>query len=315
MFKTIIIGIGAGFAAALLFAAVATGTMIAFPLFLLAPLPIALATFNWGWMSGAAAALASSAALLVTISLPVGAAFAVLFALPIVWISYLAGLSRPGSDPAQPGLREWYPLGRILLQAACGVAAAVIIVGFLIGYDVGALARELTEAFTQVATADPGALPMSVENIGPVARFTVALMPYTATALALVILVFNAWLAARLTALSGRLQRPWTPLWTATLPSWFVAIFVGGVIIAFVPGWLGHAGAAVAGASGFAFALVGVAVLHALSRGKAGRNLLLALGYLVVVLFGISIVLAAFVGIADSYFHFRSRPSPGLPTH
>ena len=51
--QAILIGIAAGFAAALLFLAPVGGTPLAFPLFVLTGLPLALAGLGWGLTAGA----------------------------------------------------------------------------------------------------------------------------------------------------------------------------------------------------------------------------------------------------------------------
>jgi len=61
--QPILIGIAAGIAAALLFLAPIGATLIAFPLFLLTGLPIAIAALGWGLVGGAAATLTASRAL------------------------------------------------------------------------------------------------------------------------------------------------------------------------------------------------------------------------------------------------------------
>src|SRR6476661_7632366 len=48
-----LIGAGAGFVSAALFASAATATALAGVLFYLAPLPICLAGLGWGWMAAA----------------------------------------------------------------------------------------------------------------------------------------------------------------------------------------------------------------------------------------------------------------------
>ena len=52
MTQSIFVGIGAGLAAALLFLAPVSGTALAFPLFALTGLPIAIAGLGWGVVGG-----------------------------------------------------------------------------------------------------------------------------------------------------------------------------------------------------------------------------------------------------------------------
>ena len=60
MIQIAIIGIGAGAAAALLFASVTSGTWLSIPLFYLAPLPIMIAGLGWSHWAALTAALAGA---------------------------------------------------------------------------------------------------------------------------------------------------------------------------------------------------------------------------------------------------------------
>ena len=61
MMQIVLVGIGAGAAAALLFASVASGSMLATLLFYLAPLPILIAALGWShWAALIAAAVAAA---------------------------------------------------------------------------------------------------------------------------------------------------------------------------------------------------------------------------------------------------------------
>ncbi|MDO8876950.1 MAG: hypothetical protein Q7V40_12710, partial [Pseudolabrys sp.] len=125
-----LVGIGAGAAAALLFASVTSGTWMSVPLFYLAPLPIMIAGLGWSHWSALVAAVAASAAL--------GAAFGGVFflaflagaGLPAWWLGYLALLARPGDNAvgaaAGSAALEWYPPGRLVVWAS--VLAALVVI-------------------------------------------------------------------------------------------------------------------------------------------------------------------------------------------
>src|SRR4051812_46947229 len=63
MVQLVLIGIGAGAATALLFASIASGSIISILLFYLAPLPILIAALGWSHWAALIAAVAASAAL------------------------------------------------------------------------------------------------------------------------------------------------------------------------------------------------------------------------------------------------------------
>src|SRR5262245_54392033 len=117
-----IIGIGAGAAAALLFASVTSGTLSSIPLFYLAALPIMIAGLGWSQWAALTAALAGAVALGLVFGAVFLFAFVVGVGVPGWWLGYLAMLARP--VPATAGERqdeaplEWYPTGRLVLWAA-----------------------------------------------------------------------------------------------------------------------------------------------------------------------------------------------------
>ena len=126
MMQILLVGLGAGTAAALLFASVVSGSIAAIALFYLAPLPILIAALGWSHVAGLfAAALAT--ALVTILAGDFFAAIAVI-AFGAWWLGYLALLARPATNGGGPGL-NWYPLGRLVLWAAVigtlVVAAAV----------------------------------------------------------------------------------------------------------------------------------------------------------------------------------------------
>ena len=83
MIQIVIIGIGAGAAAALLFASVTSGSWLSIPLFYLAPLPIMIAGLGWSHWAAMTAALAGA--------LGLGAVFGTVFLL-----AFAAGAGFPG---------------------------------------------------------------------------------------------------------------------------------------------------------------------------------------------------------------------------
>jgi len=123
MAQIILIGIGAGVAAALLFASATMGGLLSSVLFLLAPLPIMIVALGWSHWVGLVATAVAAAGLAAIF----GTAFALFFliglGLPAWWLGYLALLARPVA--AAPSL-EWYPVGNLVLWAA--VLGALVVV-------------------------------------------------------------------------------------------------------------------------------------------------------------------------------------------
>jgi len=312
LMRNILIGVGAGMAAALLFAGLISGTALAFPLFILSPLPIAIAGLGFGTMSGAAAAAVASAIIGIAIGHLAGGLYLILFAAPVAWAAHLIGLSR--DDSAAPGGKQWFPLDVVLLRSTLAVAVAVVVTGFLLGYDPEALISQTLSVLKTWLAQSGDAAPSDAE-MEPLVRFNIALMPFTSAALTLGILVLAVWLGARIARMSGLLTREWQPLWTVVLPQ-SAALFFGLAFVAsLLPGIPGQVAGAVAGAMGFAFALTGFGLLHAVLLGKAARPLLLFLIYAVSFIFLLPLGIMAVVGLADTALQYRARrfaAGPGL---
>jgi hypothetical protein len=314
MLQLFLIGTGAGLAAALLFVAPAGGTILAFPLFAVAGLPIAIAGLGWNPLAALIAALVGAAALLAGISPMAAAVFLLLSAGPIAWLTRLATLSRP-VDPAKPeGARHWFPLGRILLHAAGAVAGGIIVTGVLIGFDPESFAAEMTSTLTEWLAATPNLGPVpSPTELAPFVRLNVAVMPFVVAVLALSAVVLDLWLGAVVTRISGRFQRPKERLWTVSLPNGAAIGFIVAAAGSFIPGPIGEAAAVAAGAFGCAVAMVGLAVIHALTLGSGARAFVLGLTYALLFVFGFPLVIFAILGIGESVFHLRARRFGGAP--
>ncbi len=314
MMQIALVGVGAGFAAALLFISPLGGTLLALPLFILSALPVAIAGVAWSSLASAIAAAGAAATIAIAISVPSGVIYLALFGAPMAWACRLATLSRTDE---QTGVTEWYPIGRILLHGAAATAVGLVIVGFIIGYDPGAFTAEITAALVDWLAQSPsadGSPPPTAADLEPFVRFNVVAMPFTTAALLVIILVFNLWLAARIAEASGRLARPRDRLWTAMLPNEALAVLAVAVLVAFVPGAVGYAASAVAGAFGGALALIGLAVLHGVTVGNSVRILILVAVYVLLVFFGgLPLVLLAVLGIVETFLHLRARRYRGAP--
>src|SRR3974377_523340 len=110
------IGIGAGAAAALLFASVTSGTWLSIPLFYLAPLPVLIAGLGWSHWAALAAALTGALALGATFGAIFILAFLATVGLPAWWLAFLSISARPAGHGARG--RGWDPGGRVVGGAA-----------------------------------------------------------------------------------------------------------------------------------------------------------------------------------------------------
>jgi hypothetical protein len=313
--QTILIGIAAGIASALMFLAPFGGTLLAFPLFALTGLPIAIGGLGWGLTASATAAATAALLIMAATSIWGAIVFLLLFAGPVIWVVRLALMWRetPGENGAAP-VREWYPLGAMLAHLAVGVAIGVVIVGVLVGYNPESLVGEVTNAllawFNSVESASA---PPTAAELEPFVRFNIAAMPFTITALLVFVLVFDLWLAALIARASGRLERPRDRMWGVVLPGWALAVAAGALLLGIVPGVPGEIARVAAGGFIAAAALAGLAVLHALTAGMTGRAAALGIAYALLVLSGLPLFIFALLAVAEHFLGLRARRFKGVP--
>jgi len=318
MIAIVLIAVAAGCASALMFASIISGALISLLLFYLAPLPLMVAALGWGPLSATIGGIAAATGLGAIFGLPYCIAFAVVVALPAWWLGHLTLLGRPvtngassgnGASPVAPAL-EWYPVGRILLWitgfAALTTMAALLTLGTDVAAVTGALRRGLMRIIGPRDAASTGETEQWIDalvTIGPAAAAVVAMMTLT----------LNLWLAARITATSGRLHRPWPDLKSAALPPMTLAALCVAVAFCFSGGLLAILAQIVTAALMMAYALTGFAVLHTLTLALKSRALWLSCTYAIVVVFGWPVLAMVVLGLADAVFGIRQRYLQGRP--
>jgi hypothetical protein len=312
MIAIVLIAIAAGSASALMFASIVSGALISLVLFYLAPLPLMVAALGWGPLSATIGGIAAATGLGAIFGLPYCIAFVVMVALPAWWLGHLALLGRPaangattgnGASPAAPIL-EWYPVGRILLWIS----------GFAVLTTMAALLTLGTDAATIVSTLKRGLLrmlgprePQSTADFERVIDALVAIAPAAAAMVTMMTLTINLWLAARITATSARLHRPWPDLKSVALPPMTLAALCVAIAFCFTGGLLAILAQVITVALMMAYALTGFAVLHTLTLALKSRALWLSMTYAIVVLFVWPVTALIVLGIADAVFGFRQR--------
>ena len=311
MVQIILVGLGAGAAAALLFASIASGSVLAIVLFYLAPLPILIAGLGWSHWAGLLAGFAAAASLGLVIGLYFFIAFLIAVALPAWWLAYLSLLARPVGANGSMTL-EWYPVGRLVLWAAVIAAVLVIVAVPNFGTDQEAFQAALRSAFerafrlqTQAPVDAPRPpLPPDTERL---INILVKALPPAAAVVATLVSVFNLWFAGRIVRLSGRLRRPWPDLSTLTLPSVTPGLLAVAIAGMFLPDLAGILFGIAAASLLMAYAILGFAVLHSITRGIDYRVLALASAYAAVVVLGWPVLAVSLLGLADSAFNIRAR--------
>lgn len=313
MVQIVFIGIAAGAAAALLFASVASGSPLSIVLFYLAPLPLMIAAIGWSHIAGLVAAIVAAASLTYWFSNWVLFLVVLLgIGLPAWWLGYLALLARPVQTPSGETL-EWYPVGRIVIWAAILGAGVVLIAIPNIGLDAETFRAGLRRVFESVLRAQtktpPGAplrLP-GVSDTGRLLDVMVALIPPAAAVLSTLTSLANLWLAGVIVRVSGRLKRPWPQLSAMTFPASAAALLGLAIAGTFLSDILGIASMVLAASLFLAFAILGLAVLHAVTLGVNARAIMLTGVYLTLFVLYWPILLMAMIGLAEMAFAVRAR--------
>ena len=292
MIQLVLVGLGAGAAAALLFASVASGSIAAVILFYLAPLPIAIAALGWGHLSGLIAAAVAT----TVVALLSGIFF---IAVPVIafgawWLGYLALLARPASNGGG-GALEWYPVGRLVLWAAVlgTLVVAAAVPNF--GTDPESLQAALRKTYERILR-DQTLIDILVVAVSP-----------AAAVFSTVTNLFNLWLAARIVRISGRLARPWPDLAALSLPPLSAGLLAAAIAGSFLPDLAGVLFGAFAASLLMAFAVLGFAVLHAITRGMGSRAIVLAGVYGLTIVFGWPVLAMSLLGLAEIVLNIRGR--------
>ena len=307
--RQILIGIGAGLAAALFFIIPMKGAMAAGLTMLFAPLPLMIAGLAFSPLS----AIGGAAAGAILVAFVVHEYYAIFFlawaGLPAWWLTRLAWLARPADEgeQASPDGLVWYPAARLVLWAGilgASVSGGLVLVAtiWLGGFE--AFVAQVSGSMVQLLEAamkSPSGprLPQGMTP-GDIGNYVALAMPPVLAAWAALAYALNLWIAGRIMHVSGNMKRPWQDIPDALrLPPVALAILAGALIVCAAGGLSRMLGTIVLAAFGTAFALQGYALIHAFSRGNNLRAGMLSMLYTATfLLFPAPAALAALFGLA-----------------
>lgn len=302
MGQILLIGLAAGAASALLAAGLSAGSVLAVPLFYLSPLPIMVAGLAFPHWTALLAVVTSSLGL----GLVFGGTALLSYILGIggpAWIlAYSALLARP--EPAARDGKAWFSLSGLLLLSSALVSVSVSIALLSLASDYSAYRDAIETALKIILEAGAGAPTLDLERIAAVFA---AVLPPGFAAVVMISLVGCLYLAARVARISGRLTRPWPVLSAVRLPPVVALAFLILTTIAFRGGMAGLLASVCAAALLIAFCACGLAVLHALTLGRAGRGLILTAVWMASVVLVWPALIAATIGLVDSVLDLRTR--------
>lgn len=329
-----LIAILAGLISAVVMVSAGAGpTGLRFLLFAVTPLPIALVGLGWGWRSGAVAGTAGTIfILLVSGQVGLAAIFALTQAVPMAGLVYLAGLSRP-ADEANPGITpagqntsvaqlEWYPVGRIILWAVgIGAAIAVGLIVLFGAFDPNFMAdleNKLSEAIKANISSIAGNTELKDTDVATMTKVAIAMLPAGGAIAIAGSLLLCLWVAARIAQASDNLERPWPDLAAFDYPTGTALTLAAALaVVSFAPPPLTMVGSAVVGALLFAFLLLGLAVVHYITRGNAWRPFALWALYIGLLFLQGFALLVILLGLFEAFLNLRAKfggPSQPPPT-
>ncbi len=326
------IGFGAGVASALVLMAAAKGSLLGlFALLFLAPLPIIIAGLGWGWAAGGTAAAVAAGAMLVVTQPKAAALHFFAIGLPMAVLAYLLMLNRLSGARAADGspVVEWYPVGRAVGLAAIFAGCLSALALFSVASDIDGLEAEIRKGLDRFSASMPAPdksadgsaqgtsrrpalnLPKGAD-LDAFAKLMTRSFSVAVASFWMALACLNLWLGAVVTQASGRLARPWPDLSLLALPREMPLAFVAAIGLSFLEGYPGLIAAGFASAIFFAYLLVGLAIIHNLTRGNSVRGLILFAVYLALfVLNPFSGIIIALIGIAEPILPLRrQRPPP-----
>lgn len=303
------IGLAAGLASALLYASVLTGAVFSILLAYAAPLPLLIAGLGWGRVSAVTGIVSVTVLLSFTVDVRFAAVFLMWVGVPVALLVYLALLSREGD---QPGTREWYPPGRLIIWI-CIISTALLGLTVLIGGpDLASFRLELKTALNKLIERSPQLKAYIVQqpelDVTRVVEYMVRTLPTISAGLWTISSFVNLWLAARIAQVSGKLERPWPELTDLSYPRTFAWVFAASVLGIFLPGIAGLLSSAFAAAGIFAFFLLGLTTVHAMTKGSPYRYAILGTVYAIVLFLGwAGIPLLVAAGFTECMIGLRRR--------
>lgn len=312
--KVFLLAIAAGVISAVVFASATTGAMmLRVVLFLLTPLSLYLAGLGLGVIAGAIAAITATTVVMLMANPLTAEVYAISTAIPAVICTRFTLMSRGPEDD-----REWYPIGRVIVVAALFAGVFAMLALILMGGDVDTLTKMLrgaVEAFVKSELSQiPGAPEIGETEIDQITRSTLSTLPWALGLLAMATTLLNLWLAARITLASGRLVRPWPDLAQSKMPAGATLVLFAAIgLTLFAGGLTGLLAAGVAAPFTLAFALVGLGLVHVLTRGSQWRTFILSALYIGAILVPHIGLLLALVGLAETVFGYRTTGKPPQP--
>ncbi|MBO6520281.1 MAG: DUF2232 domain-containing protein [Rhodospirillales bacterium] len=304
---TPIMALSAGICSAVAVFSIVFGSILAFPLFYFAPLPLYLAGLGIGTKGVVTAGLTAVVTAGLIGSTFTALPFAFAYAVPAIMLCQLALRTLPDND----GNPVWYPVGNLIGTLTIVGATALAFFAMMAIMDEGAdPLQDIVAGLIGTALERMGA-DMPADSRASIAGSLAPYFPGMAVASWVMMHLINA--AAGQTALvkSERNIRPKIAYADITLPEWTSWFLVGaGVIALVVPGDWSYLGRNLVIVALVPFFLLGLAVVHSFARRVANGTLMLVAFYVLLMVLGWTTFLVAGAGILEQWIGLRKRMQP-----
>jgi hypothetical protein len=286
----------------IVFAAIGSFVLFAALIFMpFAPLPIAAIGLSFGIGQAIATAVLATVITAIILSPPLALVFAITFLAPTVFLIRQALLSRQDDE----GRFYFYPLQTLILLTLILTGSGAVMMFFLTGGADG-LPQSFANAIQQVPEVRDALMQLYGISGQEEFLWIANAMLVSAFASWPLLLLGNMQLAQALLVRVKRNLRPQENYDRLQLPIWLVAplaLFMGGA--AFLSGWPATMSAALAAIILAAYFLLGLAIIHAISRHWNGRGFLLAVLYFLIFVMAWVIIPVSLMGLLDTRFDFR----------
>jgi hypothetical protein len=297
----------------IVFAAIGSFVLFAALIFMpFAPVPVAAIGLSFGVAQAAMVAALAIMMTAIILSPPLAMVFAITFLVPTIVLVRQALLSRQAAN----GDYIFFPLTQLIMltlgMTGIGASLLFLITGGADGLPVSFAnaiqqSPEVRTALMQVYGISSEEEMLWIANVMLVSGF--AGWP--------LLLLGNMQIAQALLVRVKRNLRPQENYDTLQLPRRLLAplaIFMAGA--ALLPGWPATLSAALAAMILAAYFLLGLAIIHAISRHWNGRGLLLAALYFLIFVMAWVIIPVSLMGLLDTRFDFRKlNQRPDKPSN
>lgn len=313
MAQAIFLSIVAGIASALLSGLLTPGSVLGALLMFVAPLPLMIAGLGWHPLVAALGALVGC----LLMSFGMGSKAALIFGALVGLPAWLASLALPvvvrhGATLPRAGAGRW--LGAAIL-GGIGLYAVVVPMAGALSIDtdharfVQRLTRSVSELFQSMFEGAGTPLPGGGKPVD-FAQLYALMLPPMLTFLICTMLSLSLWLAVRIVQRSERLPFPSVPAYTLCLPKAAPFVFVIGMVLSSVVGYVGLLGLLIMVASSFALMMAGLSWLHYRTLGRGDRPIILGTAWALLLLMGLPGLVYTVLGALDAALDFR-RPKDG----